>query len=231
MKVNREEIIKRIRSLELPPFRRNFVTGFLTLAPVLITFYVIWLIVGAIGGKLASILSHFPLLGWIPDFFLTIISLLILVGIIYLVGVFSSSFIGAEILRYSESIIEKIPFIRSIYIGSKQLMNAFSTPGQSFSRAVLVEFPYEGSHAIGFVTNSRKWRSGGKNYINVFIPTTPNPTSGWYIIVEESKVKYLDMSIEDAVKMVVSGGLVIPPGGSEIIENAMGKRNFLQNKG
>ncbi len=231
MRVKFEDIAKKIENLKLPPFRRAFVTGFITLAPVLITLYVIWVIVGAIGGKLASVLSHFPLLGWIPDFFLTIISILILIGIIYLVGIFSSSFIGAEILGYSESIIEKIPFIRSIYVGSKQLINAFSSSGQSFSRAVLVEFPYEGSFAVGFVTNSRKWQSGGVNYINVFIPTTPNPTSGWYIIVEESRVKYLDMSIEDAVKMVVSGGLVIPPGGREIIENAMGKQNFLQNKG
>ncbi len=231
MKITMEEVIHRVRRLKLPPFRRNFVTGFLTLAPVLITFYVIWLIVGTIGGKLASFLSHFPILGWIPDFILTFVSLLILVGIIYLVGVFSSSVIGAEILKYGETFIEKIPLIRSVYIGSKQLMNTFSTPGHSFTRAVLVDFPYHGSHAIGFVTNSRKWRSGGKVYINVFIPTTPNPTSGWYIIVEEDRVKYLDMSIEDAVKMVVSGGLVIPPGGSGIIENAMDKRDFLQNKG
>ncbi len=221
MKVKFEELIKKAREVEPPPFRRNFVTGLITLAPVLITLYVIWVIVAAIGGKLASILSHFPLLSWIPQFFLTLVALVLLVFIIYVVGIFSSSFIGREILGYGESIIEKIPFVRSIYIGTKQLINAFSTQNRSFAHAVLVEFPYEGSFAIGFITNSEKWRTRRGNLLNVFIPTTPNPTSGWYIIVEESKVKYLNISIEDAIKMVVSGGLVVPPEGSEIIENAM----------
>jgi len=221
MKVKLEELIKKAREVEPPPFRRNFVTGLITLAPVLITFYVIWIIVAAIGGKLASILSHFPLLSWIPQFFLTLVALVLLILIIYLVGVFSSSFLGREILGYSESIIEKIPFVRSIYVGTKQLIDAFSARNRSFAKAVLVEFPYKGSYAVGFITNSEKWRGKHDSLVNVFIPTTPNPTSGWYIIVEESRVKYLDISIEDAIKMVVSGGLVVPPEGSEIIENAM----------
>ena len=221
MKVKFEELIKKAKEVEPPPFRRNFITGLITLAPVLITLYVIWVIVSAIGGKLAVILSHFPLLSWIPQFFLTLVSLVLLVFIIYIVGVFSSSFIGREILEYGESLIEKIPFVRSIYVGTKQLINAFSSQNRSFTQAVLVEFPYKGSFAIGFITNSEKWQTRRGELLNVFIPTTPNPTSGWYIIVEESKVRYLNVSIEEAIKMVVSGGLVVPPEGSEIIENAM----------
>ncbi len=221
MKIKIEELLSKAKEVEPPPFRRSFVTGLITLAPVLITLYVIWVIVSAIGGKLASILSHFPLLRWIPGFFLTIISLVILIFIIYLVGIFSSSFIGKEILSYGETLIEKIPFIRSIYVGSKQLINAFTVQNRTFTRAVLVEFPYKGSYAIGFITNAEKWRGRTTKFLNVFIPTTPNPTSGWYIIVEESRVKYLDIGIEDAIKMVVSGGLVTPPEGSGKIENAM----------
>lgn len=230
MKIKLEELLSKAKEVEPPPFRRNFITGLITLAPVLITLYVIWTIVAAIGGKLASILSHFPLLRWIPSFFLTIISLIFLIFIIYLVGIFSSSFIGREILNYGEILIEKIPFIRSIYVGTKQLVNAFSVQNRkTFTKAVLVEFPYKGSYVIGFITNSEKWRGKNTKFLNVFIPTTPNPTSGWYIIVEESRVKYLDIGIEDAIKMVVSGGLVTPPEGSGKIENAMDQENPMQH--
>ncbi|WP_429885248.1 DUF502 domain-containing protein [Geoalkalibacter halelectricus] len=130
--------------------------------------------------------------------------------VIYVSGLIASNVFGKRLIHTWDRILSRIPLVKSIYSSSKQLISVFSTSGRdSFRRAVYVEFPKEGSFSIAFVTNSVPTPSG-KNYYTVFIPTSPNPTSGYVLILEESKVYPTEFSVEEAMKIIMSGGIVVP---------------------
>ncbi|MEN3046143.1 MAG: DUF502 domain-containing protein [Candidatus Hydrothermales bacterium] len=129
---------------------------------------------------------------------------------IYAIGFFVTTIIGKKILDYGENLLTKLPFIRSFYSASKKLTDAIFSEKTAFKKVILVEFPKEGNYTFAFVTSEKKWQINGKNYLNIFIPTAPNPTSGWYLIVPEDKIIYLDLSVEDALKAIVSAGIVLP---------------------
>ncbi|OGN98200.1 MAG: hypothetical protein A2Z77_03250 [Chloroflexi bacterium RBG_13_51_36] len=132
----------------------------------------------------------------------------IMVLLIYLTGLVATSLIGKRLIRYGESLLARVPMFRYVYTGIKQIMEAFATPREGgFLQVVLVEFPKQGMRAIGFVTNESRIESGEK-LLNVFIPTSPNPTSGYLEIVRESDVIRTNISVDDALKMVLSGGKV-----------------------
>lgn len=132
----------------------------------------------------------------------------ILVLLIYLTGLVATSLIGRRLIRFGESLLARVPMFRYVYSSIKQIMEAFATPGgRGFVQVVLVEFPKQGMRAIGFVTNESGAESGEK-LLNVFIPTAPNPTSGYLEIVRESDVIRTNVSVDDALKMVLSGGKV-----------------------
>jgi uncharacterized membrane protein len=132
----------------------------------------------------------------------------IIVLLIYLTGVIATNIVGKRLVRYGESLLARVPLFRHLYTGIKQILESFATPREGgFLQVVLVEFPKKGMRAIGFVTSESRVESGEK-LLNVFIPTTPNPTSGFLEIVKESDVIRTSVSIEDALKMVVSAGKV-----------------------
>jgi uncharacterized membrane protein len=132
----------------------------------------------------------------------------IMVLLIYLTGLVATSLIGKRLIRYGESLLARVPMFRYIYTGIKQIMEAFATPREAgFLQVVLVEFPRQGMRAIGFVTSESRVESGEK-LLNVFIPTSPNPTSGYLEIVREIDVIRTNISVDDALKMVLSGGKV-----------------------
>ena len=132
----------------------------------------------------------------------------IMLLLIYLTGLVATSLIGNRLIRYGESLLARVPMFRYIYTGIKQIMEAFAAPRESgFAQVVLVEFPKQGMRAIGFVTSESRMESGGK-LLNVFIPTSPNPTSGYLEIVRESDIIRTNISVDDALKMVLSGGKV-----------------------
>jgi len=132
----------------------------------------------------------------------------ILVLIIYLTGLVATSLIGNRLIRYGESLLARVPFFRYLYTGIKQILQSFSSPREGgFLQVVLVEFPKQGMRAIGFVTSESRMESGEK-LLNVFIPTSPNPTSGYLEIVRESDIIRTNISVDDALKMVLSGGKV-----------------------
>jgi uncharacterized membrane protein len=132
----------------------------------------------------------------------------IMILLIYLTGLVATSLIGNRLIRYGESLLARVPMFRYIYTGIKQIMEAFAAPRESgFVQVVLVEFPKQGMRAIGFVTSESRMESGEK-LLNVFIPTSPNPTSGYLEIVRECDVIRTSISVDDALKMVLSGGKV-----------------------
>ena len=195
-------------------FRRYFLAGILVTSPILITVYVTWLIITFIDSQVAGMLPESldftkKLPHQIPG-----LGLIISIVVITFIGAITPGFIGRTLLKVGERILDNTPVVRSIYGAIKQIMETvMSTNSESFRDVVLVEYPRKGIWVIGFVTGETKGEVQTLNeeiLINVFIPTTPNPTSGFLLFVPKKDLTYMKMKVEDAVKMVISGGIVTP---------------------
>jgi uncharacterized membrane protein len=162
-------------------------------------------------------------LKYIPDkylpetylqFYIPGLGLILVVIIILVVGILTRNFIGRKIVRFGENIVNRIPFVRSLYMGVKQLVEAFFIQkNDAFKRVALLEYPRRGAYVLGFITGESKGEvqiKTDKKMINVFVPTTPNPTSGFYILIPEDDLIILNMTVEDAFKLIISGGIFSP---------------------
>jgi uncharacterized membrane protein len=133
---------------------------------------------------------------------------------IFLVGLITTNFIGKKVIRLGEQFFSKIPLVRNIYQIAKQLLETIAIPDHnSFRQVVLVPYPRKGIYSLGFITCDNYWEAQertSEELVNVFIPVTPNPTSGRLIIVPKNELITLSISIEDGIKIVVSGGAVVP---------------------
>ncbi len=197
-------------------FRRFFFTGFLVTAPILITLYVTWIVITFIDAKVANLLPEYLDFRTAFPYQIPGIGLLIVIIFITIIGALTPGLIGRTLLKTGERIVSKMPIVRSIYSALKQIMETImSTNSNSFREVVLVEYPRKGIWVIGFVTGETKGEVQKKlenknQLINIFIPTTPNPTSGFLLFVPKKDALYLKMSVEQAVKLVISGGIVSP---------------------
>lgn len=208
--------------------KRHFFVGIFTLAPFALTLYLL-LIFGRWFDALfqpAIQVIHRPFFdGPIPG-----LGIIVGLVIIILVGMMAPSFLGKQVMRISEVIVVKIPLAKAVYSATKQIFDAFSQPsGERFSRVVIVPFLREGSYAVGFVTKevSQGWVPGKpETKLSVFVPTAPNPTSGFLIFINPKETYPLDLTIEDGLKLVLSAGLAKPAGTSlEDIKAALPKSN------
>lgn len=141
------------------------------------------------------------------------LSFSLLVFIIFIIGLIAKNIFGKKIINAFERLLSKIPLIRGVYSATRQIIDTFQNSGSNFKKVVLVEYPKEGVYSIGFVTketsnflNSKI----GEKCSNVFIPTTPNPTSGFILVIPNKELKELDMTVEEGVKFIVSVGLLSP---------------------
>ena len=196
-------------------FRRYFLAGILVTSPILITAYVTWMIITFIDSQVAGLLPDSldftkQLPHQVPG-----LGLIISIFTITIIGALTPGFIGRTLLKAGERVLDKMPVVRTIYGAIKQIMETvMSTNSESFREVVLVEYPRKGIWVIGFVTGETKGEVQSLNenqLINIFIPTTPNPTSGFLLFLPKQDLVYMDMKVEDAVKMVISGGIVTPP--------------------
>ena len=195
--------------------RRQFLTGILVVVPlgatVLILIWIFTSIDNILQPVIQLILGH-PVPG--VGFGITIV-------LIYLVGIIASNVGGKRLIQYGESLLVKIPVFRPLYSSIKQILGSFSSSGKtSLVQTVLVEFPRKGMWMIGFITNESPTQSG-KVQLNIFIPTSPNPTSGFLQIVSEEEVVRTDIPVDEALKMVISAGKVSP----EKLYNKLSERN------
>ena len=195
-------------------FRRYFLAGILVTSPILITVYVTWLIVTFVDTQVAGMLPESldftkKLPHQIPG-----LGLIISIIAITFIGAITPGFIGRTLLKSGERVLNKMPVVRSIYGAIKQIMETvMSTNSDSFREVVLVEYPRKGIWVIGFVTGETKGEVQSltkDKVINIFVPTTPNPTSGFLLFIPQKDLVYMDMKVEDAVKMVISGGIMTP---------------------
>lgn len=223
----RPSMIARLRS--------SFLTGLVVIVPVGFTIWLFWTFIGWVDSFV---------LPFVPDFYQPDNLLRYLIGeetynrvigedvtinirgvgvVIFLlftvfVGWIAKGLIGRSLIKYAEGIVNRMPIVRSIYSGVKQIAETvFAQSERSFEEACLIEYPRKGIWAIGFISTNAKGeinqRGGEEDHLlSIFIPTTPNPTSGFLLFFPEKDVIKLDMSVEDAAKLVISAGLVYPNG-------------------
>ncbi|MEM8811196.1 MAG: DUF502 domain-containing protein [Pseudomonadota bacterium] len=197
--------------------RNYLLTGLVVTGPIGITLYLTWSIIQWIDGLVKPLIPR----GYNPDTYLPIevpgVGLIAaLIGLI-IIGFLTANLVGRSILGFGESLVDQTPLVRNLYRGLKQIFEtALSQKGQSFQRAGMVEYPRKGIWAIVFIsTDARgeileKAGDSSQPMVSVFLPTTPNPTSGFLLFVPREDVHLLDMSVEDAAKLVISAGLVMP---------------------
>jgi uncharacterized membrane protein len=218
----------------LGPFarlRRNFLTGLVVVLPIGLTIWLIWTVVGWIDAWVLPLVptSYQPeaLVNWAlgndspadPDWVtVNIRGIGVIVFLVFTViaGWLAKGLIGRSFLRWAEHLVERMPVVRSIYNGLKQIAETvFAQSESSFEKACLVEYPRRGIWGIGFVSTAAKGEIAARNQTGdplygVFVPTTPNPTSGFLLFVPKSEIIELDMTVEDAAKLIISAGLVYP---------------------
>lgn len=212
--------------------RSNFFTGLIVVAPVVITIYLIWTVVTFIDARVVPLVpaTYNPstYLGQdIPGF--GVVIFLISTAII---GSLTKGLFGRQIIRLWEGLIGRTPVVRSVYSGLKQIVEtALSQSNTNFQNACMIEYPRKGIWAIAFISTASKGevlqKTGEKEMMSVFLPTTPNPTSGFLLFVPRKDVVILGMTVEDAAKLVISAGLVVPPTEDEV---AAGVKPVLTNK-
>jgi uncharacterized membrane protein len=188
--------------------------------PIVLTVWLTWAFITFVDQKIVP---------WVPDAYnpstytktnIPGFGLLVFIVFTTVVGYFAKRVFGMQLIRLGESILGRMPIVRSIYNGVKQIVETvLSQSATSFRQACLVEYPRRGIWAVAFVaTDTRgevRTRTGDEEMLSVFLPTTPNPTSGFLLFVPKKDVVLLDMSIEDAAKLIISAGLVVPPTADE----------------
>ena len=202
-------------------WRGSFLTGLVVLLPAMITLAVIKWLVGTIS-SLTDLLLFFLPQKWTHEdggrgpmfWYWSLAALVLAVVLVTLVGVLTQYYIGKRMIAWLDAAMLRVPLLNKIYGTIKQVNEAFSTGSKtSFKTVVLVEFPREGSYSVGFITSEQNEaldRKTGRKLVNVFIPTTPNPTSGFLILVPEDKVTKLDMSVAEGIKYIISLGSITP---------------------
>lgn len=189
--------------------RTRMAQGLLALVPLIVTFLVLRFLLQVTSGILLPLID--PLVDHWPPFGRALLSLGVLLGLLYLLGLVASQVVGRRVLDLGEAIVLRVPFVKVIYSASKQVVAAFQGPGaRSFKSVVFIEFPRPGMRAVGFLTGRLAAGDGGRGWVTVFVPTTPNPTTGFLQVVPESDVVRTDFTIEEGVKMVMSLGALVP---------------------
>ena len=224
----------------LTPLRNNFIAGLVVIAPIGLTLWLIWTVVGWVDSfvwpfvpdayqpeeLVNRLMGRVPLdANWI-EVNVRGIGVVIFLIFTMLVGWMGKGLIGRSFLRWGESLVARVPVMRSIYNAAKQIAETvFAQSDTSFDKACLIEYPRKGIWAIGFISTSTKGevltKANTGPMTSVFVPTTPNPTSGFLLLFPTKDVIELDMTVEDAAKFVISAGLVYP--GEKDMPDSIGK--------
>lgn len=193
--------------------RKYFITGLLILVPLAITAWVLNLVISTMDQSLLIVPVRWQprtLIGFdIPG-----LGTILTIAIVFVTGLLTNNLVGSYLVKLWERLLHRIPVVSSLYGSVKQVSDTlFSSSGNAFRKAVLLPYPHAGSYTIGFLTGT----PGGDvqnhlvgDYVSIYVPTTPNPTSGFFLMMERSQVVELDMSVDAALKYIVSMGVVAP---------------------
>jgi uncharacterized membrane protein len=186
----------------------KFLAGLFVVIPVGITIFILKFLFNFTDGILSSYLDRLFSLTTHQDLHIPGLGIITGAAVIYLAGLLATNILGKQLLRVGDELLSRIPLVKSIYSSSKQLTKVFREGKTSYRRAVFVEWPRPGVRAIGFVT--AEVERDGERLVVVYVPTMPNPTSGFALFFREDEVMDSGMTVEEAVKFVVSGGAVVP---------------------
>lgn len=200
--------------------RGLFVTGLLTLLPLWLTFVVFKFVFGLlsdssrplIGPVLVGLAHDWPSVAWLADpWALTAIGVIATVLLILAVGLLAQRVAGQRLLAWFEAAIRRIPLAKTVYGSSRQLLDMMSSPSGNGQRVVLVEFPHPGVKSVGFLTRTLREDATSRPLASVFVPTTPNPTGGYLLVVPMEDLVPTDWTVDQAMTFIISGGAVTPP--------------------
>jgi len=193
--------------------KQIFIAGLAVTIPIGLTFYVLFFLIEVMD-NLLRIIPHPYHPDTLLQFHIPGLGVIFVILLIFISGLMMKSYLGNRIVQIGEAIFHRIPVIRSIYDGTKQVVDRmFVQHNRSFKKVVLVEFPRPGVYALGFVTGSahdRIVREVGRSCTNVFVPTTPNPTSGYLLVIPDQELLEVNITVEEALSYIVSCGLVQP---------------------
>jgi uncharacterized membrane protein len=199
----------------LKRLRNYLITGAVVLVPVVLTWYVLLSLFRFLDGMTARWVVVFlgrPVPG---------LGMLVTIGIVLITGILTRSFLGRELILLGQSILQGTPIVRSVYNTIRQIVDAFAVTDQTaFKRVCLIEYPRKGAYSIAFVTSTSgpapaaPGAEDAQDLVSVFLPTTPNPTSGFLLYLPRTDITPLDMSVEEGLKLVISGGVITPAAGA-----------------
>ncbi|MDB5905114.1 MAG: hypothetical protein JWM26_3992 [Betaproteobacteria bacterium] len=195
------------------PVRRYLITGLLVWVPLVITVWVLTFLVGTMDQTLLLLPAALRPEHWL-GVYVPGMGVVLTLLVVFLTGLFTANIIGQRLVRFGERALARIPVVNSIYNGVKQVSDTlFSPGGQAFRKALLVQWPSPGMWTIAFMTGT----PGGDvvnhlqgDYISIYVPTTPNPTGGYFVMVPRSAVIELEMTVDEALKYIISMGVVAP---------------------
>lgn len=195
-----------------PPARTvrvRVLSGMLLLVPLFVTLAVLRLVFNLFAAYVRPVLKLSQRMA-VPDYAVVIATMVVMILALYFLGWLAGHVFGRRIIGWGERILERIPLVKTVYSSTKTVVNMMSADNrQAFRCVVSVEFPRAGIRSLGFVTGAVEDTSGAR-YAKVFVPTAPNPTSGFLCLLPWSEARVLDMSIEDGLKMILSGGILSP---------------------
>ncbi len=186
--------------------RARMISGVLVLVPLVITWFVVKFLYSTIIEQIVPLVRR--VVGPLPNYAIPPLAIVLVVVLIYVVGSLTRHVIGRKLIGIGEAILRRIPIVKTVYSGSKQVVDIFRMQESgSFKRVAAFEYPRKGLLALGFVTGELKGLDGS-DYLCIFVPTTPNPTSGFLELVPARDATILDMPIEEGIRMIVSGGIL-----------------------
>ncbi len=198
-------MLKKIRGY----LRAYFITGLLVTLPLGLTYWILKVLLQSMESLIGNPIQRYL------DIYIPGMGIILLISLILLVGIFARNFIGRKLGGLGEKVLHKIPLVRNIYTSIKQIVTTVFMQGKSnFRGVVLVEYPRLGIYSLGFITGDstgQVQRITKDKMVNVFVPTTPNPTSGFFILFPEQDIILLNMTVEEGMKMLISAGMVTPP--------------------
>ena len=187
---------------------RQFFAGLAVLLPIGLTLYIVWVLFNLVSKSVAPLLIRIPLLQEMPVVAIRVIAFLITFVIIWIIGLVATNIVGRKILKLPEAILLKAPVVNRIYQTIRQIIQTIIVSKTALRQVVLVEYPRKGVQTVAFVTNI--YEEKGKRKLSLLIPTTPNPTTGFFLIVPEEEVIPLKMTVEEAMKLIISAGIITP---------------------
>ncbi len=190
--------------------KNQFITGIIVIMPLGLTVWIVWILFRLIGKRFLPLFKSYPMLSNLPLGAQMGISAVLTLVIIWIIGFLARNFIGKSLLRWIEKLIIKTPVVSKIYKTIRQLTDSMFVNKQSFKDVALIEYPRKGLYTVVFITNADIEDKKGKDLTSVFIPSTPNPTTGYCILLPTKDIKKLPITVNQAMEFIFSGGILVP---------------------